>query len=149
MQNNFDATNSAPLQDAGLFDLFTVAPNLNATHGTLSVNQTNLAAWSAVFSGLVAMTNASADFNGYVAAPAVASAVIPPAGPDNVNSAVALLLNGTQGINATRANTGLFPLGAFTHVGDILRAPALTEQSPFGGCPFSCRRRRNLWSFVL
>jgi hypothetical protein len=31
-------------------------------------------------------------------------------------------------INGTRS---LFPLGAFTHVGDILSVPALTEQSPF------------------
>jgi hypothetical protein len=133
LQNNFDATNSAPLQDAGLFDLFSTAPNGNATHGTLSVNQVHLAAWSAVFSGLMAMTNASADFNGYTAAPAVAGVVIPPAGPDSVNSAVALLVNGTLGINATRANTvnadGV--TGAFEHVGDILRTPALAELSPF------------------
>jgi hypothetical protein len=36
-----------------------------------------------------------------------------------------------QSINNLRGNTNLFPLGAFTHAGDILRAPALTEQSPF------------------
>jgi hypothetical protein len=119
-QNIFDATNAAPVQDAGLFDLFSTAPNGNATHGTLSVNQVHLAAWSAVFSGLVVTNSISGGYTN-----------IPPAGPDSVNSAVALLVNGTQGINATRANTSLFPLGAFTHIGDILRTPALTEQSPF------------------
>jgi hypothetical protein len=112
----FDATNSAPVQDAQLFDLFTAAPAPNATRGTLSVNQTNLAAWSAVFSGLVVPDNLTGGYTN-----------IPPAGPDTVNSAVVQLVNG---INATRANAGLFP-GAFTHVGDIVRTPALTEQSPF------------------
>jgi hypothetical protein len=115
-QNIFDATNSAPVQDAGLFDLFTAVPAPNATHGTLSVNQTNLAAWSAVFSGLVVPDNLTGGYTN-----------IPPAGSDTVNSAVAKLVNG---INTTRANAGLFP-GAFTHVGDIVRTPALTEQSPF------------------
>ena len=129
-QNVFDATNSAPAQDARLFDLFNVAPSLNATHGTLSANQTHLAAWSAVFGGLVALTNVTASPSQFTV-PVVNSLVIPPAGADTVNSAVALLLNGTQGINATRANTSLFPQGAFTHVGDILRTPALTELSPF------------------
>ena len=143
MQNNFDATNSAPLQDAGLFDLFTVAPNLNATHGTLSVNQTNLAAWSAVFSGLVAMTNASADFKGYVAAPAVASAVIPPAWRGQRQFRRRAAAEWHTGINATRAatiNADGVP-GAFKHVGDIVRTPALTEQSPFLA-GLSTRQRR-------
>jgi len=118
----FDATNSAPVQDARLFDLFTAAPAPNATHGTLSVNQPHLAAWSAVFSGLVVPNNLTGGYTN-----------IPPTGPDTVNSAVGLLLNGTLGINATRAATvnadGV--AGAFEHVGDILRTPALTEQSPF------------------
>jgi len=34
-------------------------------------------------------------------------------------------------INATRTNTTLFPLQAFTHLGDILSVPALTTNSPF------------------
>ncbi len=130
--NVFDATNAAPVQDARLFDLFSTTPNGNATHGTLSVNQTHLAAWSAVFGGLVALTNVTTSPNS-ITAPMVNSLAIPPAGPDTVNSALALLLNGTQGINATRGATtnadGV--TGAFEHVGDILRTPALTEQSPF------------------
>ena len=39
---------SAPVQDRVLFDLFTTGLNDNATRGTLSVNQSGLAAWSAV-----------------------------------------------------------------------------------------------------
>ncbi|MEI7533462.1 MAG: hypothetical protein WCK57_03775 [Verrucomicrobiae bacterium] len=120
--NTFDATNAAPVQDARLFDLFSTAPNANATHGTLSVNQTHLAAWSAVLSGLTVPNNLTGGYTN-----------IPPAGADAGNSAVGLILNGTLGINATRANftntDGV--IGAFEHVGDIVRTPALTEQSPF------------------
>jgi hypothetical protein len=128
----YDAANSAPVADHDLFDLFTVAPNPNATRGTLSVNQTHLAAWSAVFSGLVALTNATpvpASYN----APVVLSTNISPAGVDGNASPLGLLVNGTEGINATRANftntDGL--VGTFEHVGDILSVPTLTEQSPF------------------
>jgi hypothetical protein len=118
----FDAINSAPVQDARLFDLFSTAPNPNATHGTLSVNQTHLAAWSAVLSGLTVPNNSVLGYTN-----------IPPAGPD-ANAAVNFIVNNqSAGINATRANftntDGV--IGAFEHVGDILRTPALTVQSPF------------------
>ena len=118
----FDASNSAPVQDTRLFDLFSTTPNGNATHGTLSVNQTHLAAWSAVLSGLTVPNNLTGGYTN-----------IPPAGGD-VNAAVNFMVNNqSAGINATRANftntDGV--IGAFEHVGDIARTPALTEQSPF------------------
>jgi hypothetical protein len=126
----FDATNSAPVQDSDLFDLFSTTLNGNATRGTLSVNQTGLAAWSAVFSGIVALTNASPDYNGYIPSPLVTNTIISPAGPAGNNSPLGQLVNAinsarTNLINADGVN------GAFEHVGDILRVPALTEQSPF------------------
>ena len=118
----FDAINSAPVQDTRLFDLFSTTPNVNATHGTLSVNQTHLAAWSAVLSGLTVPNNLTGGYTN-----------IPPAGGD-VNAAVNFMVNNqSAGINATRANftntDGV--IGAFEHVGDIARTPALTERSPF------------------
>ncbi len=126
----YDANNSAPVQDAGLFDLFSTSLNDNATRGTLSVNQTHLAAWSAVFSGLVALSNAAPDVIGYVAAPVMTNVIVQPAGVDAADSA---LWNIVTNINTTRANLvhadGV--AGVFEHVGNILRAPALTEQSPF------------------
>jgi len=135
-QNYFDAANSAPLADRDLFDLFTATPSPSATRGTLSVNQTHLAAWSALFSGVVALTNAT---DGSVnpltdtSVPVITNLVISPAGADTVNSALSLLLNGTEGINATRQTftnaDGV--VGAFEHVGDILNSKALTEDSPF------------------
>lgn len=118
----FDATNAAPVSDRLLFDLFSTAPNANATHGTLSVNQTHLAAWSAVLSGLTVPNNSATGYTN-----------IPPAGADAGNSAVGLIVNGTLGINATRAGVTNADgaVGAFEHVGDILATPALTVLSPF------------------
>jgi hypothetical protein len=124
----YDAINASPLQDRLLFDLFTTAPNDNATHGQLSVNQTHLAAWSAVLSGMVALTNNESRL---INLPSYTFTVINPAGIDAVNSPLAQIVNGASGINATRANASLFPSGVFSHVGDILLTPALTAQSPF------------------
>ena len=165
--NSYDATNMAPVQDRLLFDLFTTAPNDNATRGQLSVNvgasDTNnpvagLAAWSALFSGVEVLANNAPDaaistvkqHNGssslyYTYFP------INPAGPANVNSPLGQIVTG---INQTRANAnnsvlivssagnvtneipatftnadGLFD--TFEHVGDILAAPQLSDQSPF------------------
>jgi hypothetical protein len=118
----FDAFNSAPFQDRQLFDLFTTAFNDNATRGQLSVNvganvndpASGLAAWSALFSGVVVPTNL---LGGYT--------VIQPAGGAGTNSPLAQLV---QGINDTRRNKNLFPQQVFTHAGDILAVPQLTEQ---------------------
>ena len=137
-QNDFDAANSAPISDRDLFDLFTTAPSPNATRGTLSVNQTHLASWSALFSGVVALTNAT-DVPMDTTTPIVTNMVISPAGADTVYSPVSKILNGTvaitgaDGINATRQSftnaDGV--VGAFEHIGDILNVPAYTEHSPF------------------
>jgi hypothetical protein len=136
--NLYDATNMAPVQDRLLFDLFTTAFNDNATRGTLSVNQTNLAAWSALFSGAVVLSNSAPDltirmpqFPQYQNPPPFnTSQIINPAGAAGPNSALGRLV---QGINQTRATftnaDGL--VGTFEHVGDILSVPQLTEQSPF------------------
>jgi len=135
----FDAINSAPVQDRLLFDLFTTAFNDNATRGTLSVNvgptNANLAAWSALFSGVVALSNNVPD-SGWISRvpqhqnppPSFTNNIISPAGLAGANSPLGRLVNG---INQTRANTNLFPLQTFAHVGDILATPQFTEQSPF------------------
>jgi hypothetical protein len=93
-----------PTNDYVLPDLFTAVPNDNAARGLLSVNQTNDAAWAAVFAGLVVPTN---NFDSWTVV------------PTNVYS----LVDGPGGINATRTNQ---PNGLFHHLGDILRTPALT-----------------------
>ncbi len=144
---------AAPYEDRLLFDLFTTALNENATRGTLSINVgaglTNnpvagLAAWSALFSGLVTVSNNAPDLaiNPRFAPQSqtqppfyTATNIFQPAGA-YYNPALSLplqpaLVQIVNGINSTRANTNLFQLGAFAHVGDILAVPQLTEQSPF------------------
>ncbi len=136
----FDAVNSAPAQDRLLFDLFTTAFNDNATRGTLSVNQTNLAAWSALFSGVVAISNNAPDlrissvFQYQNSAVSNTNMIFQPAGPYNPALPLALqpqLVQLVNSINQTRTNTSLFPLQSFAHVGDILAVPQFTEKSPF------------------
>jgi hypothetical protein len=120
--NPYDAVNAMPVQDRLLFDLFTTAPNDNATRGQLSINQPHLAAWSALLSGIAVPTNL------FGAAPVI----IQPAGVAYTNSPLGFMVqNGLTGINDTRANTNLFPQQVFTHLGDILAVHALNDQSPF------------------
>ncbi len=110
------APESYPTSDWALVDLFTTAPNDNAARGLLSVNQTNDAAWAAVFAGVIAPTNA----NGGVQ--------IMPNNYLGVNYNFTNLMDGPYGISAQRTN---YPNGIFHKIGDILAAPALTTQSPF------------------
>lgn len=141
--SQFDMANSAPVQDRLLFDLFTTRLNDNATLGTLSVNQTNLAAWSAVFSGMVAITN-DANYPKTFSVPA--GTTLPPSyswtniQPAAVNGLLQTLVTN---INFARASTNVpynlqfgftnadGVVDAFEHKGDILATPALTEYSPF------------------
>ncbi len=133
--NLADLANSVPVQDRKLFDLFTARPNDNAALGTLSVNQTNLAAWSAVFSGMVALTNI-ADFKSLSVVPPATSNSWTTIQPAAVSPQLQTLVNN---INFARSGTNLLfgftnadgVVGSFEHAGDILAAPALTEQSPF------------------
>ena len=92
-----------------MLDLFSTAFDPNATRGRLSINQTNLAAWSAVLSGVIALTNggtSGVDTNGNVIPTAM---VIPPAGVYNPNPAVSntwpAIVKIVNAINTVRANT--------------------------------------------
>lgn len=141
--NTFDAVNSVPLQDRLLFDLFTTAPNENAARGRLSVNVdadrydpvanplAGLAAWSALFSGMVALTNTAVPpFSTAPFQPAYGPVIIQPAGAEGLNSALGYLVtNINYGRSVFTNADGTH--GVFEHAGDILSVPALTEQSPF------------------
>ena len=139
--NPFDAINTAPVQDRPLFDLFTTAFNDNATRGTLSVNQgagsadpaAGLAAWSALFSGMVALTNTTAmpPFSTTVAfTPTNNWLLIQPAGGSGLYSPLGNLVTNINKQRAVFTNADGVA-GAFEHKGDILSTLALTEQSPF------------------
>ena len=110
-----DATFSHPINDRYILDLFTTSINDNATRGQLSVNQTNLAAWSAVLSGVNVMPDAWT--NTFIA----------PAGVYNPTSLppVAKIV---QGIQRTQTRS---PGGVFRRLGDVLATPELTVASPF------------------
>jgi hypothetical protein len=129
-----------PANDRLLFDLFTTAVNDNATRGQLSVNQTNLAAWSAVLSGVNVVSNWIA--NGVVN---LTNVYIQPAGV-YIQTNPPPVVRIVDGINNARFNgviitnqrgqfftmtTNVFANQVFQHKGDFLAAPQLTESSPF------------------
>ena len=133
--NTNDAVNNAPKKDRRLFDLFTTAFNDNATRGQLSVNQPHLAAWSALFSGVMALSNNALDSvvqtssQGASSMTAYTNFPISPAGI-GTNSAMWQLWNGISQSRAAVSNADGV-VGAFEHEGDILFVPQLTERSPF------------------
>ena len=120
----YDALLTHPANDWSILDLFTTALNDNATRGRLSVNQTNLAAWSAVLSGVIALNG---DPNGRMVAPGTnfAPVVIQPVGLDGTNSPLLRIVNAINGVRSTNF------AGSFRKMGDILAVPELTVNSPF------------------
>jgi hypothetical protein len=122
--SNYDAVFSMPTNDFRVMDLFTTALNENASKGQLSVNQTNLAAWSAILSGV--LVNRDTNANGFTR--------IEPAGyydPFGPTNALPPLVKIVNGINLARSNPTNFPSGVFAGRGDILSAPELTVASPY------------------
>jgi hypothetical protein len=114
----YDAYFSVPTNDYRILDLFSTALSDNATRGRLSVNQTNLASWSAVLSGVNVLTNGQ--FNN-------GNTFIQPAGIYDP-TAPPPLVQILNGINTQRTN---FPNGSFQRMGDILTTPALSVKSPY------------------
>jgi len=128
----FDATNSVPVSDYYLFDLFTTKINDNGRRGTLPVNvgsgtdwDRGLAAWSALFSGMVALSNQPAG-----SVPPIIPVNISPAGAGGLNSPVGLMVSNINYVRTNMVNADGVK-GVFEHIGDILRAELLTEHSPF------------------
>jgi hypothetical protein len=97
---------SYPTNDWRILDLFTVALNEESARGLLSINQTNLGPWSALLSGVFALTNNST------------GGVIDPAQVPQFVTA----------LNARRAREDN---GVFHHLGDFLVEPLFTRTSPF------------------
>lgn len=104
---------SMPTNDWRILDLFSTTFTPNAARGRLSVNQTNLAAWSAILSGV------------YVMPDITTNEVISPAGAYTAPTGIVAVVNGI--INA-RTN---FPNLCYQRLGDIFAAPELTVASPF------------------
>jgi hypothetical protein len=116
---------------------------VNVEAGLTNNPLAGLAAWSALFSGVIALSNnvvstailsfdaktelgvqRNGSLTNFIALPP-----INPAGPAGASSALRGLVTN---INATReAFTNVYGVPAFEHVGDILATLALTIQSPF------------------
>jgi hypothetical protein len=120
-----------PVADRLLFDVFTTTLNDNAARGRLPINQSGLASWSALFSGMVVLTNDVIDR--LSVKPRFRPMIIEPAGVYNPFDATDWppLVRLVESINATRGNTNLFPNGTFNSLGDLLSVPELTVASPF------------------
>ena len=125
-----------PTNDWRLVDVFSTAPNDIAARGRLSINQTNLAAWSAVFSGIgVGRLYESNTAIGPIAMPV--DEIFQPASADAVAaaagrpSAMELVVAGINAHRATLSN------GMFRTLGEFLSTPVLTDQSPFLQLPYT------------
>lgn len=138
--NFYDAYFTRPVTDRLLFDVFTTTFNDNAARGQLPVNQTNLAAWSALFSGVVVLTN-STPTNRLSATrqPTFSPLIVPPAGVYDPSATVQpAVVQLVSGINAERArpytagngSQYVHPGGWFQSAGDILSVPALSMGAP-------------------
>jgi hypothetical protein len=120
----YDILWTFPTNDWGILDLFTTALNDNAARGRLGINQTNLAAWSAIFSGVLALkanTNAVAGIGGTNFEPVVVQ-------PVGLNGNAAPLWHLVTAINDVRRTNFA---GSFTKLGDILAVPEYSVNSPF------------------
>lgn len=111
-----------PTNDWALADLFTTALNENAARGTISVNQTNLAAWSAILSGVPVLRRLSSDSD-------LVPTTISPAG-GNGNSFLNEIVGGYTD------NNGDFHAGivsGFIHTNPAVSAPIYRIPVPGGG----------------
>jgi hypothetical protein len=142
-----DAALTRPTNDWRVAEIFTTVLDDNASRGQMSVNQSGLAAWSALLSGVLVLTNYQTDdyFADLVAnsgsqplpPPPTTSLVIDPAGVFDYRGLydttipIPPLVQLVSAINRTRGNTNLFSKQAFSHLGDILAVPELTVASPF------------------
>lgn len=129
----FDSLRTQPVTDRLIFDLFTTAFSDTASRGQLSINQSGLAAWAAVFGGVLAVTNNLSDSQVEALQygiprlpPTYRPIVVQPAGEDPLAPLATLV----RDINLARA-TNRSGMGVFTNLGDWLSAPALTVASPF------------------
>jgi hypothetical protein len=130
-----DAYMTQPEQDRGLLEVFTTALNDNATRGQLPINQSGLAAWSAVLGGMLYVTNTTPDQDviNNAGPSGFGWGIIEPAGvydamaSNNWPAAVKMV----NAINRTRSDTNIFASQTFTRLGDLLATPELTEKSPF------------------
>ncbi len=105
-----------PTNDWKLADLFIVATDPHAQRGLLSVNQTNIAAWSALLSGVPVLTNGRSFYNGPVGA-------VPPFTDLFIEPLSRPMLDIYEGIQHVRMN---LPGQVFSNLASFLAVPELS-----------------------
>jgi hypothetical protein len=123
-----------PTNDYALLDLFTAAPNDNASRGLLSVNQTNSAPWYALLCGLLVNTNISYP----PARPAYpTNLVLDPTTIAPLLDGYVVITNDSNGNPVTNFLAGINNVRAletdqtFHNLGRVFQAPMLSISSPF------------------
>ena len=130
LKPSYRYTRAHPTNDWILADFFTIATDPNSTRGLLSINQANLAAWSAVLSGVDVLQNLRPDTDVILvstndAIPLTEQLIQPAANDTNVPPSIVTLVNA---INNFRR---ILPNETFTSVGQLLQVPELTVFSPW------------------
>ena len=149
-----------PVADWKLVDRFTTAINDNAARGLISPNQTNVAAWSALLSGVPVLTNTSAAnrnnpqpffirpnstelrqiVGGYTNAAGLRiPGIVQWLSPTNSLAALA------KGFPAQP----LAPGGFYTNLGSILSVPTLSDRSPFLDARTDLVRNTNITDEIM
>ena len=123
-----------PTNDYALLDLFTAAPNDNASRGLLSVNQTNSAPWYALLCGLLVNTNISYP----PARPAYpTNLVLDPTTIAPLLDGYVVITNDSNGNPVTNFLAGINNVRdleadqTFHSLGRVFQAPVLSISSPF------------------
>lgn len=127
-----------PVNDWKFADLFTTALNDNAARGLLGVNQTNLAAWAAVLSGVPVLDNRAnaTDPKALILQPDSAEVAQILSGYTNQQTRAVMpgLLAMMASTNAMAQGFPVLPVapgGTFTNLGSILSVPTLSDRAPF------------------
>ncbi len=128
--NDINPVQSLPMQDWNLLDLFTVSPNDNASRGQMSINNSDIAGWSAILSGVMVLTNSATDkeLRDKPLETRFDPVIIEPVGLDGTNSPLSRIV---EALNRDRANVAVHPDQTFHRLGDILATPELTVASPY------------------
>ena len=142
---------TAPTNDWKYLDLFTAAYNDNAARGQLGVNQTNIAAWSAVLSAVPVLENLDPtpvdDPRPLFLRPGSVEIQQVLAGYTTArNETVPGLLATLQ---ATNNGAVVNANGVFPNLGSILQVPTLSDRAPFLRQDLNWPRLRNVSDEVL
>ena len=140
-----------PVYDWKFLDLFTTAINDNAARGLMSVNQTNIASWSALLSG-VSLLDSSGTVDTTSSGTKPKPFELQPNSPElrkiltgytnsdkTVVPGLLLAMSGTNSANQypkmpvlrMGLTNAFYPGGSFTNLGSILSVPTLSDRAPF------------------